>query len=148
VRALQDGLRSGPRAGGNINVVVRRDPATGDTTRDLVTAGVVPDGPCGRPRVRWPMLEAYAWEPAEQRRWNSEQGRLSAQPSLRETSAGSAPEPPRARVARAAIENNRVCMLQERAEIMAQAIARSPGSFEFYGALPENAARKAGAEGA
>jgi hypothetical protein len=38
-------------------------------------------------------------------------------------------------------------MLQERAEIMAQAIARSPSSFEFYSALPENAARKAGAEG-
>ena len=41
------------------------------------------------------------------------------------------------RVAGAAIEHNRVCMLQERAEIMAQAIARSPGSFEFYGALLE-----------
>ena len=39
-------------------------------------------------------------------------------------------------------------MLQERAEIMAQAIARSPGQLRFYGALPENAARTAGAEGA
>jgi hypothetical protein len=39
-------------------------------------------------------------------------------------------------------------MLQERAQIMAQAIARSPGSFEFYGAIPENAARKTGAQGA
>jgi hypothetical protein len=27
VRGLQDALRSGPRAGGNVNVVVRRDPA-------------------------------------------------------------------------------------------------------------------------
>jgi hypothetical protein len=87
------------------------------------------------------MLEPYAWEPAEQRGWNSEQGRLSSQPSLRETSAASAPEPPRVRVAGAAIENNRVCMLQESAEIMAQAFVRSPGSFEFYGALPEYAAR-------
>ena len=39
-------------------------------------------------------------------------------------------------------------MLQERAEIMAQAIARSPRQLRVYGALPENAARKAGAEGA
>jgi hypothetical protein len=36
----------------------------------------------------------------------------------------------------------------ERAEIMAQAIARSPGQLRVYGALPEKAARKAGAEGA
>lgn len=43
---------------------------------------------------------------------------------------------------------SRVCMLPERAEIMAQAIARSPGQLRVYGALPENAARKAGAEGA
>ena len=90
--------------------------------------------------MRGPAIEPYAWEPAEQRGWNSEQGRLSSQPSLRETSAASAPEPPRVRVAGAAIENNRVCMLQERAETMAQASS--------MGALPENAARKAGAEGA
>ena len=43
---------------------------------------------------------------------------------------------------------SRVCMLPERAEIMAQAIARSPGQLRVYRALPENAARKAGAEGA
>jgi hypothetical protein len=46
------------------------------------------------------------------------------------------------------MENNRVCILQERAEIMAQRSQGLRGSFEFYGALPENAARKAGAEGA
>jgi hypothetical protein len=41
-----------------------------------------------------------------------------------------------------------VCMLQERAEIMAQAIARSPGQLRVLWGTPENAARKAGAEGA
>jgi hypothetical protein len=46
------------------------------------------------------------------------------------------------------MKNNRVCMLQERAEIMAQAVARSRGQLRVYGTLPENAARKAGAAGA
>ena len=38
---------------------------------------------------------------------------------------------------------SRVCMLPDRAEIMAQAIARSPGQLRVYRALPE----KRGAEG-
>jgi hypothetical protein len=33
VHSVKDGLRSGPRAGSNINVVVRRDPATGEMVR-------------------------------------------------------------------------------------------------------------------
>ena len=43
---------------------------------------------------------------------------------------------------------SRMCMLPERAEVMAQALARSPGELRVYRALPENAARKAAAEGA
>ena len=35
-RGLQPGLDPDLEQGGNINVVVRRDPATGDTTRALV----------------------------------------------------------------------------------------------------------------
>ena len=50
---------------------------------------------------------------------------------------------PRVRVAGAAIENNRVCMLQERAEIMAQAIARSPRQLRVLRGTP----RERGAEG-
>lgn len=42
---------------------------------------------------------------------------------------------------------SRVCMLPERAETMAQAIARSPGQLRVLWGLPENAARKARAEG-
>jgi hypothetical protein len=118
VRGLQRGLRSGPRAGRqHPHRWFAATPSPKIRPASSSTAGAVPDGPHGRPRMRWPMLEPYAWEPAEQRGWNSEQGRLSSQPSLRETSAASAPEPPRVRVAGAAIENNRVCMLQERAEI-------------------------------
>jgi hypothetical protein len=43
--------------GGNTNLVVRCDPATGDTPAFSSIAGAVPDGPRGRPQVRWPMLE-------------------------------------------------------------------------------------------
>ena len=43
--------------GGNINVVVRRDPATGDMTRVLVHRWCRPAR--GRPRTGWPMLEPY-----------------------------------------------------------------------------------------
>ena len=143
VRGLQRGLRSAPRAGRqHQHRWFAATPSPKIRPASSSTAGAVPDGPHGRPRMRWPMLEPYAWEPAEQRGWSSEQGRLSSQPSFRETSAASAPEPPRVRVAGAAIEKNRMRMLQERAEIMAQAIARSPGQLRVLWGTP----RERGAE--
>jgi hypothetical protein len=45
---------------GNTNLVVRLDPATGDTTAFSSAAGDVPDATRGRPRMRWPMFELYA----------------------------------------------------------------------------------------
>ena len=42
---------------GNTNIVVRRNSATGETTRVHVHRWCRPDGPRGRPRTRWQMLE-------------------------------------------------------------------------------------------
>jgi hypothetical protein len=64
VCGLQSGLDPGLERGGNIDIVVRRDPATGDTTAFSSTAGAVLDDPRGRARVRWPILEPYAGEGA------------------------------------------------------------------------------------
>jgi hypothetical protein len=57
LRGLQDGLCSGPQAG-------RQPQCRGAWACHRIsdrafssTAGAVPDGPRGRPRVRWPMLE-------------------------------------------------------------------------------------------
>jgi hypothetical protein len=41
--------------GGRTNIVVRRDPATGDTTRVLVHRWCRPGRSRGRPRTRWPI---------------------------------------------------------------------------------------------
>lgn len=46
--------------GANTNIVVHRDPATGDTTRVLVHRWCSPGRPPRSAYMRWPMLEPYA----------------------------------------------------------------------------------------